>query len=503
MSVEVNKRRIATNAIYMYIRSLVSMIIMLFSSRVILNTLGVEDFGIYSLVGSVIAMFTSLKIVFASATQRFINYEKGTGNIDKLAGIFKASKNLHIYVCIIFVATVEILGIWLINNKLNIPIDRINEAHIVLQCSILSTVMMIITIPYNAILLANERFNVYAFLSISEYALKLGAAYLVLLYRDNKLIYYAVSILVISIMIRIITTIYCRHKFPECRIKTSVDSSLYREMGVFAGWNFLGNFSLYIYNEGINMIINIFGGVVANAARAISTNVYSGIISVTESSFSAFAPQTTQMYAVKEYRRFRELIFSSTRIISFLYTVIGVPIFYYSSEVLNIWLGEVPEYAIDFTKAMIVYGYIRALHSPLDLCFKCYGKLKVYQIIEICCLLPSLPIAYIFLNSELPLYWAFISMIICNVINNIVIMILAQRVVSLNAIEYIRSCIFPSCIVVALSAVLEFCIVGCIPNIFLRVAISVSTLCILSYYIALSKTERSKIKDFLMKFIKK
>lgn len=499
---KVNNRRIATNAMYMYIRTLVSMVIMLYSSRVILNTLGVEDFGIYSLVGSVIAMFTSLKIVFASATQRFLNYEKGAGDINKLAGIFRASRNLHIYVCIIFVIIVEILGIWLINHKLNIPIGRINEAHIVLQCSILSTVIMIITIPYNAILLANEKFNIYAFLSILEHTLKLGAAFLVLLYKDNKLVYYALSILVISVLIRVLSTIYCTHKFPECRVKAKINRSLYKEMGVFAGWNFLGNFALYIYNEGINMILNIFGGVTANAARAISTNVFSGITSVTEGSFSAFAPQTTQAYAAKEYERFKELIYSSTKIISSLYIIVGVPIFHYTSEVLSIWLGEIPEYAIVFTKAMIVYGYVRALHSPLDLCIKCYGKLKTYQIIEICSLLPSLPLAYIMLRGGMPLYWAFLAMIICNTINNIAVMILAQRVVSLNIVEYIRLCILPSCIVVALSALSEIFLVECLHNIFLRVIISVTVLCILSYYIILSKSERGKIKDMLKKFIK-
>lgn len=494
---EVNKKKIATNAIYMYIRSLVSMVIMLYSSRVVIQNLGVEDYGVYNLVGSIVAMFTSLKVVFTSATQRFLNYEKGHGDIVRQSNIFRASKRLHYWMSIIFFILVEIVGIIMIKYSLNIPASKIADAYYILQCSILSTIIMIITVPYNAVIVANEKFEAFTYISILEYALQLGAAFAVAYIPNHKLIWYGILILVIAISVRLINWIYCYKKFEECRIKSNIDKSLYKEIGIFAGWNFLGNFAISIYNEGINVVLNLFGGIVANAARAISQNVYRGLASISENALTAFAPQATQQYAAKDYHKFYDLIYSSTRIISCLYIIVAIPIFIFTPFVLEIWLGEIPEYTVSFVRAILLYGYTRVFHAPLDLCFKCYGQLKHYQIIEICCLLPSLPLAYALLKLGLPYYWVFIAMSIGNIVNNIAVMMLAKCKMGFEVWNFTVKTILPNALIVIGSLLFSEVVNNLVSNVFMQVFVDMIFILILILFVGLSKEERLKIKSLL------
>jgi O-antigen/teichoic acid export membrane protein len=327
---------------------------MLLSSRILLKALGTEDFGLYNLVGSIVAMFTSLRVVFASATQRFLNYEKANNNVQTLSNIFTISKRLHGGLSLIFLIITEALGIWMLHSYLNIPDGKLTDSYIVLQCSIFSAIAMLMTVPYDAVIISNEKFNAYACFAILECLLQLGAAFIIIIIPGNKLVWYSILILMIALLVRFVNMLYCRLSFIECRHKGYFDKATFKDMSKFAGWNFLGNFALSIYNEGINMVLNIFGGVLANAARAISSQVIKGLSSISDRMSTAFAPQATQQYAIGELDSFHELIFLSTKLINYIYLLMAIPIALFTPLVLEIWLGEVPIHSVEFTGAILL-----------------------------------------------------------------------------------------------------------------------------------------------------
>lgn len=493
------KKQIAKNALYLYIRTFFIIILMLITSRVLLRALGTEDFGLYNLVGSIVAIFTSLRVVFASATQRFLNYEKTKQNIQTLCNIFTISKRIHWGLGIFFLIVTECLGIWALNNYLVIPEGRLTDAFIALQCSIFSAIAMLLTVPYDAVIISNERFNAYAYLAILEFALQLGAAYAVIIIPNNKLVWYSIMVLIAALLVRFINMQYCRLSFEECKHKGRFDSALFKEMGKFAGWNFLGNFTISICNEGINMVLNIFGGVIANAARAISTQVLKGIESLSDRMSTAFAPQATQQYAIGDNNKFQDLIFLSTKLINFLYLLMAIPMSLFAPFVLELWLGNVPEYSVEFVRAILVYGLARSIHSPLNLCFQCSGKLKMYQILELCFLLPSLPIAYILLKMGQPLYWALLAMAITNFINNVFIAILAKYQIGLDIKAFVFQAIVPIICIILYATLLCIPVCMLINNIYLQIILTVLIIGLLILYVGLSKDERSKIFAIIKK----
>lgn len=498
-TVQINKKQIAKNALYLYLRTFFVIVLMLIASRVLLRALGAEDFGLYNLVGSIVAVFTSLRVVFASATQRFLNYEQSKHDIQILSNIFVISKRLHWGLSLFFLIVTECLGVWALNNYLVIPDGSLTDAFIALQCSILSAIAMLLTVPYDAVIISNERFNTYAYLAILECALQLGAAYTVILIPENKLVWYSIMVLCAAVIVRFINMLYCHVKFEECRHKGHFDKSLFKNMSEFAGWNFLGNFALSIYNEGINMVLNVFGGVIANAARAVSTQILKGIGSISDKMSTAFAPQATQQYAIGDMNKFHDLIFLSTKLINYLYLLMAIPIAIFTPLILDIWLGEVPEYSAEFVRAILVYGLARSIHSPLDLSFKCYGKLKYYQIVEICCLLPALPLAYILLKLGLPLYWALLAMAIANFINNVAISILAYRQWGFRVKEFLCRTIVPIINILIVTYVSYTTILLHISNTYIQIFTTLILLTVIIIIIGLTDDERKRVIAYINK----
>ncbi len=498
MTPTVNTTQIAKNAVFLYLRTFIVIVIMVFSSRVLLKSLGAEDFGLYNLVGSIVAMFTSLRVVFASATQRFLNYEKPKNDIQVLSNIFVISKRLHLFLGVVFLIATEVLGVWMIHYHLNIPEGKVLVSYIILQCSIFSAIVTLMTVPYDAVIISNEKFNAYAYLSILECVLQLVAAYITLLIPNNTLIWYSVMVLAIAILVRLINMAYCYLTFPECKQRGFVDKAIFEEMGKFAGWNFLGNFALSVYLEGVNMILNIFGGVIANAARAISNQVIKGIGQISEKLTSAFAPQATHQYASGNLTSFYNLIFLSSKLTNYLYLFLAIPVAIYTPVVLEIWLGEIPEYSVSFVRASLLYGFARAIHSPLDLCFKCYGKLKKYQIVEIIMLLPTIPIAYLLLRGGNPLYYALLAMAFTNFTNDIIVLILAHREWGFKAKEFIARIIVPSFIVCIISFVLSIVLIHITDSILVQILGTIFLLAFVIFFVGFNRAERNKLRSYII-----
>lgn len=470
----------------------------LLASRILLKELGTDDYGLYNLVGSVVMVFASLRVILATSTQRFLNYETKENNIHLKAVIFTTSEKIHWILCGIFFLVAEIGGLYLINTKIDIPNDMYGIAHILLQLSIFTAITTITTIPYDAVIISNENFDVYAILSITESILKLLSAYFLFFLSSWKIIYYGVFILLSAIIIRIVNIIYCKHHYQECKIKVKAEKGTAKELCKFAGWNFLGNTAYTICNEGINIVINIFGGVIANAARAIAYQVYNAVSEICAKIISAASPQAIKIYAQEQFFEFNNVVGLSTKIIIFLYLIIALPISLLTKDVLYIWLGEIPEHSIIFIQVILVYGWIRAIHFPLDLCFKASGKMASYQITELLCLLPSIPAAYVFLKYGFPLYYAFISLIICNIINTVLIIYLAQKKSHLDLRLYLVNSLIPSVLLTICGIIVLFS-VSLLNSSFIKLILIELSICFFMYFLCIPRSQRKQINKIFSK----
>lgn len=273
----VNNKRIAKNTLLLYVRTLFIMLVTLYTSRVVLNTLGVTDYGVYNVVGGVVAMFGFINGSMSSATQRYITFALGRGDMMWLYTVFSTALQIHFLIAILIVVLGETIGLWFMYTQMQIPADRMDAAFWVLQCSIASTVVMVISVPYNADIIAHERMSAFAYISILEAVLKLVIVYALVISPFDKLLFYAILILTVQVFIRFCYNHYCNKHFKESRYRHVWNKSLFKEMTGFAGWSMFGNLSAVFYGQGLNMLLNVFFGPVVNAARAVAVQVQNAI----------------------------------------------------------------------------------------------------------------------------------------------------------------------------------------------------------------------------------
>ena len=419
------------------------MLIAIYSSRVLLSALGVEDYGLYNLVGGIVTIFSSMKGIFAASVQRFINYEKGNGNDERVNEIFNTSILIHIGIAVLFIVVVEAFGLWYINNKMVLPDGSLNNALFVFQCSILTFGVSIVTVPYDAIIIANERMDFYAWISIGEAASKLGAIFLLSILPFNSVRTYALLIVIIAIAIRYISVVYTK-RFPECKKKRIWNKSTVKELTTFAGWNFFGCMAFSLIEEGSNLIINFFGGVAANAARAVAYQVKSAISQLSTNVVTASQPILFQEAASADKQVFWNHVFFQTRAVFYFVLITSVPFFVYTPQLLDIWLTEVPEHSVSFIRAILIYQIIMTYQKTVDIGFKAYNKMEKYQILDSTIVLFSLPIIYFYLKTGAPLYYAFIILAIVRIVDYFILFVLAKRTLQLSIRAFCRSVLTPS-----------------------------------------------------------
>lgn len=375
-----NNKRIAKNTLFLYARLLLMMAITLFTSRVVLDCLGEDNYGIYNVVGGVVAMFAFIQNTLIIAIQRFITFELGTGNKERLHKVFSTSVNIQILLAIIIFVLTETIGLWFLNTKMSIPEGRIDAANFVLQCSIITTMISLITVPYNATIIAHERMEVFAYFSIIEAVMKLVIAYLIYLSLFDKLKIYAILLLIVSILMRLIYGSYCRRKFEEAHFSLGIDKKLFKEMASFAGWSFVGNTSSMLNTHGVNMLINVFFGVKVNAARAIAIQVESAVHQFVNGFTTAINPQITKSYASHDLNNLYLLICRGSKFSFFIMLIMAVPIIVESDTILSLWLKVVPSYTSIFLKLVIIYSLITSLATSMVTGILATGKIKRYQI---------------------------------------------------------------------------------------------------------------------------
>lgn len=377
-----NSGRIAENTILLYMRTLLVLVVSLFTSRIVLNQLGVNDYGIYNVVGGIVAMFSLLSGSLSSAISRFITFELGKRNNDNLKGVFRTSVTIQAGMSVIVFILLESIGVWFLNEKMNIAPDRIYAANWVLQCSILAFIMGLISVPYNAVIIAHEHMSAFAYISIVETLLKLGIVYLLSVSLADKLISYAILLVIVSIIIRLIYGIYCNIYFEECRkFKFGHDFSFLKQMGSFAGWNFLGAGSYLLMTQGVNILMNLFFNVSVNAARGIATQVDNAVMGFVTSFTTAINPQITKSYASGDKGYMFQLICYGAKYSFFLVLIFAVPILFETENILKLWLKIVPGLSADFLRMTLSISLFSVLSNTLVTSMLATGDIKKYQIV--------------------------------------------------------------------------------------------------------------------------
>ena len=501
-----NSKRIAKNAFFLYMRMFLTMAVTFYTSRVILEALGVEDFGLYNVIGGIIAMFGLVNSSMATATQRFLTFETGRNDKLQMRKIFSVSLIIHILIAIIIILLGETIGLWFFWNKMNIPIERLDAALWVYQMSILSAVVMIISVPYNAAIIAHEKMNAFAYISILDVTLKLLSVYILFLYKLDRLKLYAILMLATQLILRLIYGLYCKKHFKETHGRFFWDTALFKKMIAFAGWSIWGNCAFLFCTQGLNILLNIFFSPVINAARAISVQVQNGIEQFSNSLQSAVNPQIIKSYATKEYTYMNNLIFYSSKFSFFLLWIIILPIYLNTNTILRIWLKEVPQYSVIFIHIMLIISLVEVLSKPLSTAISATGKIKIYQITIGCIMMLTLPISYIILRLGNPPESVFIVSLFFSFIAYISRFYLTQKAIKISILNYIKEVIYRICIVILTS----YAICYLISTFFITTTITTLISCFLyaiittsiTYYIGLNNQEKQFVKNKISTKIK-
>lgn len=424
------QKKIAKNTVFLYLRLLVTIAISLYTARVVLEMLGVDNYGIYNIVGSIVVSFVFINNALMSAIQRFYSYHIGKGN--NCSKVFSMSINLQIALGFIVVILLETVGLWVLNNHLNIPEERRYAASIVYQLSIATFIVNFIRIPYQSMIIAKEKMSVFAYFSIIEVILKFVIVYLLIFINYDKLILYGWLVLFVTIIVNSLYIIYCKCSFDDCRYRLKWDGSLFKEMLGFTSWNFIGGIAGAIRNEGPNYLFNLFLGVQVNAGMGIAKQVSGTAYNFSSSFQSAFNPQIVKSYSAGEYDYLNNLIFRTTKISFFLIYIIAVPIMF-SNDLFEIWLTTVPPFARSFCNWFLIAEIVSSITSPLWMTAHAIGNIRKYQLTLSAINVLIIPIAYLLLYIKAEPYWVIAGLVLINLI------ILVYRV------EYLRNRISLDC----------------------------------------------------------
>lgn len=507
MSEYANNKRIAKNTLFLYLRTLIILVITLYTSRVVLSVLGVEDYGIYIVVGGVVAMFSAISGALSSAISRFITFELGKGDTAKLKKVFSTSVNIQILISLLVIIVGEIAGVWFLNNKMSIPSERMGAANWVLQCSLLTFCVNLVSVPYNACIIAHEKMKAFAYVSVLEALLKLSVCYMIIVSQWDKLISYSVLLLCVAISIRMTYSIYCHRHFEESHYHYVSDRQLMKEMAGFAGWNFYTN-GAYIFNtQGINLLINIYFGVTLNAARGIANQVDHAVMQLVNSFTTALNPQITKNYASGNMESMYLLVCRGARFSYFLLLVFALPIFVETEYILSVWLKLVPPHAVNFVRLSIVASLVHILGKSGYTASMATGNIRryVFWVASVGCL--AFPLTWIAFAAGAPsesAYWVFI---IVYIFVEAVRLWIMKGLLDFPIPMFINDVLIKISIVTASAVSIPLIIVWQMDPSFIRCVISISfsvlsaALCI--WLFGLTSGEKSLISDYLKKRLRR
>ena len=374
------------------------MLVGLYTSRVVLNALGETDYGVYSVVGGVVAMFSMISGALNSAVSRFITFELGKNNPERLNRVYCTSVNIQLILALTVVLLAEPIGLWFIENKMTIDPVRISAATWVLHFSLLAFVINLMSVPQMASITAHEKMSAYAYIGILDGLLRLGVAFMIVSAPFDRLVYYAMLMAGVVLIVRLTYGIYCRIHFQECRYRFVFDRPLVKEMFAFAGWNFIGVTSGVLRDHGGNILVNLFAGPVVNAARGVAVQLNGAVQSFVTNFMTAVNPQITKSYAAGDYKYVFALIGKSSRMSFYLLSLMAIPIIFNADLLLQIWLKEVPEHTTLFVQLFLMFALSESLSLPLITAMLATGRIRNYQLVVGGIQLLNLPVSYIFLK---------------------------------------------------------------------------------------------------------
>lgn len=500
----VNTKQIAKNTILLYVRMALLMAVTLYTSRVILAELGVDDYGIYCLIGGFISLFAFISNSLVGAMQRFLNVALGKKDEGQFQRIYVMSINIFVLFSLILFIFGETVGFWFVMNKLNIPEGRESAAMWVYQVSLVTLVVQLMRTPDNASIIAYERMGFYAYLSIGEAVVKLGIVYLLQLSVLDKLILYVLLYLAATLLVNLAYKIYCNRQFKACRYRFLWDKQLFRELLSFSGWSLLSNGSRTVTMQGENIFLNQYHSVAVNSARGIASQVYNAVNTFLANFQTAFRPQLIQTYAANEMEQHFSLLYKSSKFSYYLLLILVVPISFNLDIILDTWLVEVPNYTKEFCVYVLLAYMADALATPLGVSVSANGKIKGLQIGISVVFVLQLVASYYFLSIGLPPYIVSINICVSHSIHYLIYLYYCRKWCNLNLIEYINNVVAPLIPITLLSLLLPYFIQKYANNLWVSLAImAIDAIWILGiiWVVGLKNNEKQYIKESINKMI--
>ena len=499
-----DNKRIAKNTLFLYIRQFITMAVSLFTFRMVLKLLGVDDYGTYNVIAGLVILFSFISGAMTQSTQRYMSFHIGKNDMEGLKRVFTMSINMYMMVCGAIFVLAESIGLWFVNTYLEFPHGDMVAVNIVYQCTILTLIFQILQLPYRAAIISFERMNFFAYLSVLEVVLKLLVVLVLFLLSTNRLIGYALSLLGVAVLISAWYRIYCIRKFEECKYIRYWNKDTFKELISFGGWNLLGSGSNVAAQQGLNILFNIFVGVGVNAAMGVSNQVCNAVNTFVTNFQTAFNPQIIKLYAAGERQAFFNLIFRASRISFMLLFVLGLPIIVCCKPILNLWLTEIPEYTLQFIQLMLVFSLIDALSGPLWISAQATGNIKGYMILISGMIFLNLPFAYVLLKFNFsPVCVILVRVILNFIIANIRVFYL-KGLIGLPVKAYYYKVMIPILGACAVSAPLPLYLRTITTNLAEDGALLVFTFVITltsSSMLLLTRNERTAIFDKLKKIL--
>lgn len=503
-----NNKRIAKNSFLLFIRMLFSMAVSLYTTRAILEILGITDFGIYNVVGGVIVFFGFFTQTMSTTTSRFITTALGKNDTKILHQVFCMSMNFHIIFAILTLILGETVGLWFVLNKLVIPIDRLNAALWLYHASVISTCISILNVPYNASIIAHEDMGAFAYISILQVIAKLAIVLILPFFHIDRLIIFSVLTISVTIIIQIIYWQYSHRKYSETHFYKIWNKSIWKEMSGFASWNIAGDLAFMCNTQGLNLLLNMFFGPVVNAARGVAVQIESVIVQFIGNFQTAITPQITKSYAANNIDQTIHLVFKASKFCFLLMMIIAIPTFIELDYILNLWLKNVPEHAISFAKLTIIMLFFECLSRPLHLTIYATGIVKTYQILQSSIYLTLIPLSYILLKYANQSPETIITILVF--LKFIILIVRLERVnclINISIRKYIKEVIIPAILCFFPALIIPLSIIYMLPATFFRCSLTYTTSFFTSiliiYVCGLTKSERAFIKNQINKIYKR
>lgn len=497
-----NTTRIAKNTLALYFRQILIMLVSLYTSRVTLSALGIVDYGIYNAIGGFVAMFSIISGAMSVAISRFITVEIGNGNKEKLRRIFSTSVMIQLFMSLTVIVLAEGAGLWFMNTKMVIPGERLAAANVVFQCSLLTFVLNLLSVPYNADIIAHERMTAFAYISVAEVLLKLGAVFFLRILPFDKLGVYAVLIAAVAAVIRLVYGIYCKRNFEESKFSFVFDKRLVREMLLFIGWAFFGNGVVVLKDQGINVLINIFCGPAVNAARGVAMQVNSAVYSFVQNFMTAVSPQITKSYAAGSLESMYSLIIRSSKFGFFIMMVMVVPLCANIDYVLSIWLVEVPEHTANFVVLVLLYSLAGCFMQSVLTGVLAEGKIRNYEIALTAIYLVNFICAYFLLKTGFAVELIFAANIVFELAVLAALLVQSRQRYGFPAGRFLLHCVVPSCAAFLPPAMFAwfspFKSADTFPAFAADTAVLVLASSVSALFLGMRKNERAYVKNMIL-----